>query len=82
MLRNTVFPGLLAGFLALQGCSDGDANHNEIPRPALVTQPLSANVGQDVFPGEVRARYEPQLGFRIGGKISQRQVDVGDRQNC
>ena len=79
MLRNTVFPGLLAGLLALQGCSDGDTNHNEIPRPALVTQPLSANVGQDVFPGEIRARYEPQLGFRIGGKISQRQVDVGDR---
>ena len=61
----------------MQGCSDGDANHNEIPRPALVTRRVGQ--GQDVFPGEVRARYEPQLGFRIGGKISQRQVDVGDR---
>ena len=27
----------------------------------------------------MRARYEPELGFRIAGKISQRKVDVGDR---
>lgn len=29
------------------------------------------------FSGEVRPRYESRLGFRIGGKISRRLVDVG-----
>ena len=29
------------------------------------------------FPGEVRARIESRLGFRVGGKIVARKVDVG-----
>jgi multidrug efflux system membrane fusion protein len=29
------------------------------------------------FPGEVRARYESRLGFRLGGKLVERRVDVG-----
>ncbi|MCK0154767.1 efflux RND transporter periplasmic adaptor subunit [Alcanivorax sp. S6407] len=79
MLRYTVIPALVAGLIGLQGCSDPEDGQHETPRPALVTQPLSAGASQDVFPGEVRARFEPELGFRIGGKISERLVDVGDR---
>jgi multidrug efflux system membrane fusion protein len=29
------------------------------------------------FSGDVRPRYESQLGFRVGGKIVERKVDVG-----
>ncbi len=29
------------------------------------------------FPGEVRARHESRLGFRLGGKLVERRVDVG-----
>jgi len=29
------------------------------------------------FSGDVRARYESRLGFRVGGKIVERRVDVG-----
>ncbi len=29
------------------------------------------------FPGEVRARFEARLGFRLGGKLVERRVDVG-----
>ena len=79
MFRNMVIPALMVGVMGLQGCSDPENGQREAPRPALVTQPLSAGATQDVFPGEVRARYEPELGFRIAGKISQRLVDVGDR---
>lgn len=79
MLRSAVIPALVVGLMGLQGCSDPDNVQQDAPRPALVTQPLSAGASQDVFPGEIRARYEPELGFRIGGKISQRLVDVGDR---
>jgi RND family efflux transporter MFP subunit len=31
------------------------------------------------FPGEVRARFEARLGFRLGGKLVERRVEVGDR---
>jgi multidrug efflux system membrane fusion protein len=31
------------------------------------------------FAGEVRARYEARVGFRVGGKILRRDVNVGDR---
>tara|TARA_Y100001934_G_scaffold42327_1_gene50993 strand:- start:9498 stop:10646 length:1149 start_codon:yes stop_codon:yes gene_type:complete len=82
MFRSLLIPGLIVGAVGafgLYGCSDAESGKTPAPRPALVVQPLSADASQDVFPGEVRARYEPELGFRIAGKISQRKVDVGDR---
>ncbi len=30
------------------------------------------------LPGEVRARHEQRLGFRVGGKLARRAVEVGD----
>lgn len=79
VLSGLIVTGMAAGALSLQGCSDSEPENKAPARPALVAQPLSADASQDVFPGEIRARYEPELGFRIGGKISQRLVDVGDR---
>lgn len=39
----------------------------------------SSDVDLDAeFPGEVRARVESRLGFRVGGKIVARKVDVGN----
>jgi len=35
--------------------------------------------GTHRYSGEVRARYETMLGFRIGGKVVERQVDAGAR---
>jgi RND family efflux transporter MFP subunit len=34
---------------------------------------------EEAYSGEVRARIEAQLGFRIGGKLVERMVDVGAR---
>ena len=46
--------------------------------PAVVEQPKTAGLnGLETYAGEVRARYESVLGFRIGGKVEQRFVDVG-----
>lgn len=33
--------------------------------------------GEDTYSGEVRARIEALLGFRVGGKLVERRVDVG-----
>lgn len=49
-------------------------------QPAL-TQVVGAVVSDsgNVYSGEIRARHETQLGFRIGGKIIERLVDAGAR---
>ncbi|UVK99753.1 efflux RND transporter periplasmic adaptor subunit [Pseudomonas sp. B21-048] len=57
--------------------------HEESPQttvhPAMVVQPEPSAQAMESFPGEVRARYEPDLAFRIGGKVSRRLVEEGQR---
>ncbi len=69
---------LVSGLLALAACSK-DAPEEGPARPAMVVQPGAAGAAASAYPGEVRAQHEPALAFRIGGKISRRLVDVGDR---
>lgn len=48
------------------------------PRPALVESPqLLSDAAAEAYPGAVRAEVEPQLSFRIAGKIARRLVDAG-----
>jgi RND family efflux transporter MFP subunit len=51
----------------------------EAPRPVrtVVVAPQST-VAALTLPGEVRPRVESRLGFRVGGKLAQRTVSVGD----
>ncbi|MCX7042162.1 MAG: efflux RND transporter periplasmic adaptor subunit [Gammaproteobacteria bacterium] len=67
----------LALALSLSACGD-DPAPVEV-RPVLVVQASSGDLGYEAFAGEVHAREEPQLAFRIGGKISRRLVDAGAR---
>lgn len=71
---------LLAGLLltaALAGCST-KAEIAPPPRVARVAHPASGSGDMPaIYPGEVRARFESALGFRVAGKISARKVDVG-----
>lgn len=62
---------------ALGGCAS-QAETGEPVRPAIVAQPQAA-AGQagTLYTGDVHARYESALGFRVGGKIKRRLVDVG-----
>jgi multidrug efflux system membrane fusion protein len=70
---------LLPLALVMAACSPAEPESDTSPRPALVVQPGTGDALRDIYPGEVRARYEPELAFRIGGKISRRMVTVGDR---
>lgn len=67
----------MVGCLALAGCGK-KAETVEDVRPVRVLQ-LSPAAGKTEFEfsGEVRPRIESRLGFRVGGKISARLVDVG-----
>jgi multidrug efflux system membrane fusion protein len=62
----------------LSACGNGD-DAVEAVRPAMVERPLPTGTGFEAFPGDVRARHEPVLGFRVGGKIAKRHVDAGAR---
>ena len=76
---NVRTPSLLfVALVVLAGC--GGVPEAEAPaRPAMVVQPLAGGGTATAFAGEVRARHEPVLGFRIGGKLAERFVDGGAR---
>ncbi|MFJ4251696.1 efflux RND transporter periplasmic adaptor subunit [Pseudomonas sp. DTU12.3] len=64
--------------LLLSACGQEEATQVTV-RPAMVVQPEPSAQAMESYPGEVRARYEPDLAFRIGGKVSRRLVDEGQR---
>ena len=68
-----------AGLILLAACSRPVEKAEEI-RPVRVMTLAADQV--DIlaeFSGEVRPRVESRLGFRVGGKIVARKVDVGSR---
>lgn len=78
-LRRSALVSLaLACALLLAACGNGD-EAGEVARPAMVEQPQPAGAGFEAYPGDVRARHEPVLAFRVGGKIAKRHVDAGAR---
>ncbi|GAB3740528.1 multidrug efflux RND transporter periplasmic adaptor subunit MexJ [Silanimonas algicola] len=70
-------PVLLAAGL-LSACGNG-GDGPPPARPVLVQQPTPAAGAVQAFAGEIRARHETPLAFRVGGKVARRLVDVGDR---
>jgi len=67
----------LAVVLPLSGCSS-EAKPAEAARPVLVIRPGGgAEAALTAYPGEIRAREESPLAFRVGGKLVRRDVDVG-----
>lgn len=82
-LRNRMFAAVplvaatALAALALAGCNS-DARPAEAARPVLVTHPGGgAEAALTAYAGEVRAREESPLSFRVGGKLVRREVDVG-----
>lgn len=65
----------LSAALLLGGCAAEPAP--PVARPALVTQPGAGELGLEGYSGEVHAREEPELSFRIAGTIVRRHVDAG-----
>ena len=60
------------------GCSKQETEV-EKPKIVMVAQPTSGQSQQQSYAGEVQARQETALAFRVGGQITERYVDVGDR---
>lgn len=65
---------------ALAGCKGEAAVESEVVRPVKVAVVAAAPSGRTLtYSGVVRPRVESAIGFRVGGKIVERAVNVGDR---
>ena len=49
-----------------------------IPLVRTITVGEMSTITTDVYPGEVRGRYESNLAFQVSGKINNRYVNIGD----
>ena len=79
MIRDALFLVVSVSLVSvLAGCGQ-DVSAPATVRPAMVVQPLPSSQSMDSYPGEVRARFEPELAFRIPGKVSKRLVEEGER---
>jgi membrane fusion protein, multidrug efflux system len=85
-----VLATMFSGAILLGGCgksaapdagtpvTDADSGKSAQPALTLLVGAVVSDSG-NVYSGEIRARHETQLGFRIGGKIIARLVDAGAR---
>lgn len=77
-MRLIVRAGLVPWVLVLAACG-GVAAPDAAPRPVLVVQPAGGGAAPAAYAGDVRARVESPLSFRVAGSLVRRRVDVGDR---
>ena len=69
----------VAALTVLPACGEKQERVEEI-RPVTALKVAPAGGDQDVrYTGDVRARHETALGFRVPGKIVVREVEIGSR---
>jgi multidrug efflux system membrane fusion protein len=73
------FPVLVAAALLAAACHRAEPAAEPV-RPVLtIVATPGAAATRDVYSGELRARYESDLAFRVGGKLLARLADAGTR---
>jgi len=71
---------LLLGVLALTGCKESNSAVVAEPRPVRVaTVALEPSDDTVRYPAVIRPHVEADVGFRVGGKVVARLVEVGAR---
>lgn len=83
MTRRTFQPALgllLVAALGLAGCERKTEAKPPVPRPVRTVTAVKGGTGEVVtLTGQISAENEVALSFRIGGRIIDRLVNVGDR---
>lgn len=75
-LVSTTVAAVLAGLLNT-GCSRPAPPEEPLRAVKITTVGVSTFDSEPEFSADVRARVESRIGFRVGGKITRRQVDMG-----
>ena len=70
---------LIAAALVLSACSKPAPPEEPIRAVKVVTVGVDSMHSGSEFSGDVRARTESRLGFRVGGKMVRRQAELGQR---
>ena len=78
-MKTPHFVFAMTAVLALAACSRPEAPQEPIRSVKLITVAATGLGAQSEYAGEVRARVESRLGFRVGGKLLQRPAEVGQR---
>lgn len=70
---------MLTAATLLAACTKPAPTEEPVRAVKVVTVGLASMQSGAEFSGEVRARVETRLGFRVGGKIIRRQAELGQR---
>jgi len=81
MFIRTLIPAasVLLVSLVLAGCSKPVPTEEPIRAVKVMTVGADSMRSGSEYAGEVRARVESRMGFRVGGKIIKRQAELGQR---
>ena len=71
--------GLMATAALLAACSPAAPPAEPVRAVKLMTVGVGALQARQEYSGEVRARVETRMGFRVAGKIVQRHAELGQR---
>jgi len=78
-MNRAIVAAAILGIVGLAGCARQELPPDPV-RPVQLVQVSIGNASATaVLAGEIRPRFETDLGFRIAGKIVERLVDVGAR---
>ena len=69
---------IILSSLTLWGCNREQTTTEQVPF-VMVVQPSTSLTEQKSYAGEVKARQQTDLAFRVSGQVMQRFVDVGDQ---
>jgi RND family efflux transporter MFP subunit len=71
----------LLSTMVLASCGSGDAPPEDVRIVRTVTVAAGDDQAHSGYSGEVRARHESQIAFRVAGRVVERLVDAGARVN-
>lgn len=78
ILKTTITSLMIISYVTLWGCSKEQPAVEQIPF-VMVQQPATSLLDQKSYAGDVQAKQQTALAFRVGGQIVERYVDTGDR---
>lgn len=77
--RTVVYVALVGALGVLSACSRPQETPEPVRAVKIMTVGASQLTAASEFAGEIRARTESRLGFRVPGKLLERKVETGQR---